>query len=51
MGEGVDLTAAVSTAFAGVQGQLLGLTATGVGIALVLWGVPKAVSFVKRLAK
>lgn len=46
-----DLTNAVSTAFTGYDEAVLGLAGVGVGIALVLWGVPKAVGFVKRVAR
>lgn len=42
---------AVSAAFADVVTDMTPLIAVGVGIALLFWGAPKAVGFVKKLAK
>lgn len=45
-----DIFAAVTSAFGGFETQLLGLAGIGVAVALVVWGVPRGVRFVKKLA-
>lgn len=42
---------AIAAAFADVNTDMLPLVGTGVGIALLFWGAPKGVGFIKKLAK
>lgn len=46
-----DMFSSVTTAFTGFGDTLLPLAGIGVGVALVIWGVPKGVGFIKKLAK
>lgn len=42
---------AITTAVSGFQDQLWIVAPIGLGIAMILWGLPKATSFLKRLGK
>lgn len=50
LAEGADLMAPVVSAFTGFETQLLGLAGIGIGVALVAWGIPRGVRFIKKLA-
>lgn len=50
MADSVDLFGSVTSAFSGFSTDLLGLAGIGVGVALVAWGVPRGVRFIKKLA-
>lgn len=45
-----DISDVVTTAFANYTPELLTVGTAGLGIAFIVWGLPKAVGFFKRLA-
>lgn len=46
-----NIGTAVIDAFGGLVPQLMPVAAVGLGISLALWGVPKALGFLKKTAK
>lgn len=45
------ISGVISTAVAGFTDQLWLIAPIGLGVMLILWGVPKGVGFLKRLSK
>jgi hypothetical protein len=48
---GGDISGTIGTMFDGFEAQLWLVAPIGLGIAAVIWGVPKALAFAKRVAK
>lgn len=47
----VDLSDVVTGAFASVGPELATVGGAGIALALIIWGLPKAVGFFKKTAK
>lgn len=50
VGEAPDIIAPVTAGFSGFAVAIMALAATGIGIRFVLWGLPRGVRFVQKLA-
>lgn len=46
-----SISGLISTAMTGFEGQLWTIGGIGLGLVAILWGAPKGVAFLKRLAK
>lgn len=46
-----DVASTITTAISGFDTQLLTVAGAGIGLAVIVWGVPKALGFFKRTAK
>lgn len=51
MGAANSISGAIGTMTADYQDQLWLIVPIGLGIAAVIWGLPKGVAFLKKLAK
>lgn len=47
----MDISNVIETAFQGFDGELGAVAAGGLIIGMTMWGLPKAISFFKKLAK